>query len=181
MLDGSKSVELRRRRAHLADGTLCLLYASSPKCALVGAIRVAHTDTDGLDALWRRWGPRTAMHRNEFDAYLAGCARACAIVIASTVSFIEPIGLHDLRRRHDPFVTPQSYRFLAAGEYASLLNGEAEQLDFLSTRCLPTATKQGSLRQIVAPGACQEQVTAVGRTYACRFGAKGLPEAPAPR
>ncbi len=148
LLDGSKSVEVRRRRAHLADGALCLLYASSPERALVGAIRVAHTDTDGPDALWRRWGVRTTLDRAEFDAYLAGCAQACAIVVASAVAFTEPIGLHDLRRRHHAFVPPQSYRFLATGEYASLLNGEAEQLELVSPGCLTIATKQMSLRPI---------------------------------
>lgn len=132
LLDGSKSVEVRRRRAHLANGALCLLYSSSPERALVGAIRIARTDTDGPDALWRRWGARTTLHRAEFDAYLAGCTQACAIVIASAIAFIEPIGLDDLRQRHHAFVPPQSYRFLATGEYASLLNGEAEQLGYQS-------------------------------------------------
>lgn len=132
LLDGSKSVELRRRRAHFAEGAVCLLYASSPTRALVGAVRVARTETDKPDALWTRWGAEMALHRNEFDAYLAGRSYACAIVIASVVAFTDPIDLPELRRRRREFVTPQSYRFLGSGEYGSLLNGEAEQVETLA-------------------------------------------------
>lgn len=129
LLDGSKTVELRRRRARLAHGAICLLYASSPQRALVGAIRVAETDTDSPDVLWQRWGSHTALNRSEYDSYLAGCTHACAIVIASAVRFSEPLTLSELRRRRGTsFVTPQSYRFLGADEYRSLLNGEAAQL-----------------------------------------------------
>lgn len=137
LLDGSKSVELRRRRAHLAEGAVCLLYASSPTRALVGALRVARTDTDQPDALWRRWGAAMALNRDEFDSYLVGRAYACAIVVASVVAFADPVELPELRRRRQEFVTPQSYRFLEAGEYGVLLNGQARQIEELgpSGRC----------------------------------------------
>lgn len=128
LLDGSKTVEIRRRRAHIVDGAVCLLYASSPVSAIVGAITVQSTDTGEAHILWQRWGDRTGLSRYEYDSYLDGRSHACAIVLAAAVSFPRPIALAELRQRHRPFVTPQSYRFLAEGELSRLLNGEAAHL-----------------------------------------------------
>ena len=129
LLDGAKTVEIRRRRARIADGSLCLVYASSPVRAVVGAIRVRQTDTDTPDALWSRWGDQAGITRQEFDAYLHGCALPCAIVIEAAVRLPCAITLDELRRRQDAFVTPQSYRFLRAGEFVALTNGQAQRLD----------------------------------------------------
>jgi len=131
LLDGSKTVEIRRRRAHIAGGALCLVYASSPVRALVGAIRVRETDTDTPDALWQRWGMHTGLDRDEYDAYLLGSTQPCAIVVAAATRFIGPVVLPELRRRQHEFVTPQSYRFLRENELSSLLNGQARQLEHL--------------------------------------------------
>lgn len=131
LLDGTKTVEIRRRRAHLADGTLCLLYVSAPVCALVGAIRVSGTDTDTPNALWSRWGDSAGLTRREFDAYLDGSTLPCAILVEAALPLPYAISLNELRRRQNDFVTPQSYRFLRAGELASLTNCQAQQLDWV--------------------------------------------------
>jgi predicted transcriptional regulator len=128
LLNGSKTVEIRRRKAHIADGAICLVYASSPVRALVGAVSVRATDTDLPEALWGRWGAYTGLQRDEYDDYLKDSVKACAIVVSDAVSFPRPVNLSELRRRHRNFVTPQSYRFLGTGELTSLLNGEAAHL-----------------------------------------------------
>lgn len=132
LLDGSKTVEVRRRRARIADGAICLVYASSPVSALVGAVRIRTTDTDRPDSLWSRWGNRTALKRAEYDTYLAGSTRPCAIVVSAAVAFPQAISLSELRRRRHAFVTPQSYRFLDPDELGAVLNGEAVQLEHLA-------------------------------------------------
>jgi predicted transcriptional regulator len=134
LLDGSKTAEIRRRRAHIAPGQVCLIYASSPRCALVGAIRVKLTDTDTPEAVWNRWGPRTALEREEFDAYLKGSDSSCAIVVESAARLPSPIPLAELRRRRERFVAPQSYRFLADDELGTLLNAEAGAFAHLRPR-----------------------------------------------
>ncbi len=131
LLDGSKTVEVRRRRAHIADGAICLVYASSPVSALVGAVRIRTTDTDRPDSLWSRWGNHTALNRAEYDTYIAGSARPCAIIVSAAVAFPQAVSLPELRRRRHAFVTPQSYRFLDPDELGAVLNGEAMQLEHL--------------------------------------------------
>jgi predicted transcriptional regulator len=133
LLDGSKTVEVRRRRARIIDGALCLVYASSPKCALLGAIRVETTDIACPDVLWARHGNAMCLERDEYDSYLEGARQPCAIVVAATTTFATPVELPDLRCRVGSFVTPQSYRFLRDRELASILNGQLLQLDELAT------------------------------------------------
>lgn len=133
LLNGSKTVEVRRRHVRIADGVLCLVYASSPTCALVGAIRVETTYTASPDVLWMRHGDGMGLARTEYDSYLDGAARPCAIVVAAGATFAHPVRLPELRRRHKAFVTPQSYRFLRDRELPLLLNGELRQLEVLAT------------------------------------------------
>lgn len=132
LLDGTKTVEIRRRRAHIAPGSLCLLYASSPVCALVGAMRVCRTETDTPDALWCRWGEETGLDRDEYDDYLAGASLPCAIVVDAVERFATPVALTELRRRQHAFVTPQSYRFLRSDEFTSVMSGQVAQFDRLA-------------------------------------------------
>lgn len=131
LLSGSKTVEVRRRHAKLPSGAVALLYATTPRRELVGAVRIAGTDTDQPDLLWERWGPRTGLLRAEFDEYLADRDVACAIMVDRAVRFRSPIPLPELRKRQPGFVTPQSYRFVDKSECAAILNGNGSQLSRL--------------------------------------------------
>ncbi len=164
LLDGSKTVEIRRRRVRIAAGTICLLYATSPEKSLVGAVTVAATSTCDPAALWQEWGARTELRREEFDDYLAGCTEASAILIASAGAFTEPIPLAELRRRHTSFLAPQSYRFLAREECGSLLNGQAKELSACTARGCPTSAHPGT-----RPG-CAELAAGRGFASAGEFG-----------
>jgi predicted transcriptional regulator len=128
LLDGTKTVEIRRRPVRISEGSLLLLYASSPVRALVGAARVQLVDADTADRLWIRWSTQLGLHRDEYDAYLDGAALPCAIVLSAAGRLVEPIPLHELRRRRADFVTPQSYRSMSAEELSSLTDRRSSQL-----------------------------------------------------
>jgi predicted transcriptional regulator len=139
LLNGTKTVEMRRRSMRFHAGTLCLLYASSPTRSLTGALRVARIDHGTPEELWRRHGPCTALTRDEYDAYLDGRSTACALLVAAVIPFNAPVPLAELRRRSDAFVAPQSYRFVDDGELRTLLNGQAAELAALTAQLsLPT-------------------------------------------
>jgi predicted transcriptional regulator len=134
LLDGTKTVEMRRRPMRLHAGTLCLLYASSPTSALTGALSVADVDHGTPDELWRRHGPRTALTRDEYDDYLDGRSSACALLVTAVIAFHTPVPLAELRRRSEAFIAPQSYRFVDNGELKTLLNGQAAELTALTAQ-----------------------------------------------
>ena len=128
LLNGTKTVEIRRRGARLDSGAICLLYASSPVRALVGAIEVDSVHVAPAAELWNQWGPQTALDRAEFDDYLIGSQSPCANAVRSVMRFESPILLAELRRRHHAFVVPQSYRFIGPDELPNLTNGQTVQL-----------------------------------------------------
>ena len=134
LLNGTKTVEMRRRPMRLHAGALCLLYASSPIRALTGALSVASVDHGTPDDLWRRHGPRTALTRDEYDDYLHGRSTACALLVAAVVTFDTPVALAELRRRSTAFVIPQSYRFVDDREFKTLVNGQAAELAALTAQ-----------------------------------------------
>src|SRR4051794_8665524 len=87
LLDGTKTVEVRRRRVRVPDGAVCLLYASSPMRALVGAITVSTTESASAEDLWSRHGHAMGLDRKEYDEYLEGAANPCAIIVGTATAF----------------------------------------------------------------------------------------------
>lgn len=134
LLDGTKTVEMRRRAVRLCAGAICLLYASAPTRALTGALAVADVEHGTPDELWDRHGGRTALTRDEYDEYLHGRPTASALLIATVIAFHTPVPLDELRRRSNKtFVAPQSYRFVDHREFRALLNGQAAELTALAS------------------------------------------------
>jgi predicted transcriptional regulator len=124
LIDGTKTVEIRRRPTRLAIGDVALVYSSSPTRAIVGAVRISGVATRAPSTVWRRFGPRTALSKAEFDAYVAGSATATAIEVDGFRALLSPVDLSALRTRSAGFVVPQSYRFVQPMEARRLLNGE---------------------------------------------------------
>jgi predicted transcriptional regulator len=124
LLEGSKTVELRRRRWRVPPGSVVLLYASGQRQALVGSIVVCDTVSGTPDEIWASHGDASALTRQEFDEYFAGCSEAVAITVHSARPLFNPVSLGELRRRSASFIPPQSYRYVDPKELSRLLNGE---------------------------------------------------------
>lgn len=129
LLDGTKTIELRRTSWRVAVGTVALLYASGPgRRQLVGSATVDGTFVAPVDAVWREFAGHAAVTRGEFDRYFAGVANGVAIRVRDVRRLPEPIPLAELRRRHPRFRPPQSFRYVDHRELSRLLNGERPQL-----------------------------------------------------
>jgi predicted transcriptional regulator len=124
ILDGTKTVELRRHGWRDALGATALLYSSGPRRALVGSFVVAAVDSGSPTQVWRKYGPRTAVTKREFDEYFAGSSTAVAVVTSHVRRLPEPLTLEELRRRQPAFLVPQSYRYVDTPELGRILNGE---------------------------------------------------------
>lgn len=121
LLSGEKSVELRRVRPAVSDGTVVLLYASSPRMTLVGRARVAEVDVGSLGQIWRKHGSNTGISREEYEGYFAGLQSAVAIKLTDVQRLAQPRPLDDLRQRLSGFQPPQSYRYLDRTQVAALI------------------------------------------------------------
>ncbi len=111
ILDGTKTVELRRVQPSVHAGTIVLLYASSPQRELVGTFRVAGLEVDSISAIWDRYGSECGVSEAEFIDYFAGANQAVAILVDSPVRLSSPQSLEILRDRMVGFHPPQSFRY----------------------------------------------------------------------
>ena len=107
ILDGRKTVELRRRRPSFAEGTTVLIYSSAPDRHVLGSFVAGAILAAAPSELWGRVNERTGISRDVFDEYFAGCDYAYAIEI------LNPKRINATRLRIRP---PQSYLFLRRGD-----------------------------------------------------------------
>lgn len=122
ILSGEKTVELRRNRPRLSNGSLVVLYVSSPVKAVLGAFYVDRVVAASPDALWPLVEAASGLTREEYDAYYAGATQGIGIFVRSAHRIKTPYQLADLRRDSPHFHPPQAFRYLRSlGEFAETL------------------------------------------------------------
>src|SRR3546814_13396265 len=83
LLDGSKTVEFRRRTWSVPDGSTALLYGSRNRRAIVGSLTITSTDVGSRTAMWKSYGDRSGLTRSEYWEYFAGASLAVAINVSN--------------------------------------------------------------------------------------------------
>jgi predicted transcriptional regulator len=113
ILDGTKTVELRRTRIDVSHGDLVLVYESSPTMQVSGIFWVDFIIDGPLSAIWALTRTRCGVTREEFSDYFAGAETAVAIYVDSAQRLRRPVPLARLREMWPGFHVPQSYRYLS--------------------------------------------------------------------
>lgn len=123
ILSGRKTVELRRTRPQeLRQGSLIVLYASSPVKAVLGTAHVESIVATSPESLWSLVKNSAGVTREEFDLYFRGAAEAVGIFIESPATAPAPYELSAIRRDWPDFHPPQAFRYLRTmGEWATQL------------------------------------------------------------
>lgn len=131
ILDGTKTVELRRRRVAVPPGAFVVLYASAPEMALVGTVRVTTVITADPGHLWENVATRAGITRREYDQYAAGADALSALLLDAPSRLLAPVPLTTLRRACPSFTVPQSYRYLNVEELKSIASADAAGAELL--------------------------------------------------
>lgn len=113
ILDGKKTVELRRRKPKVAKGDVVILYATSPQCSVVGSAEIKGITEDSPSAIWVSSGKKAKVPKEDFDAYFESTNMAVAISLKNHQRFAKPIPLARLRKLLSDFSPPQSYRYIS--------------------------------------------------------------------
>lgn len=123
LLDGAKRVELRRIRPQAKPGTLAVIYAASPACAVLGTCVVKAIGAAPPREIWRLHGPDTAITWRDFRDYFAGASRAVAITLTDPARLPQPVPLARLRGTWHGFQPPQSFRYVSSADVAHAIGG----------------------------------------------------------
>jgi predicted transcriptional regulator len=109
---GQKRVEVRRRRPKLNNGDVIAIYATAPRCELVGLTRVVEVHESTPLELWDSVAADAAIDRGRYDRYFAGSKTAIGIVLEDPRPFPRPATLGDLRQIWPGFHPPQGFCYL---------------------------------------------------------------------
>lgn len=112
ILDGTKTVELRRTRPNLPDGSLVILYSSTPTRAVVGWAHLTGIRTGTPVEIWDNYGVAAAIEEPDYDAYFDGTDQAFALELEDVVTAVQPIPLDVIRSIG--IQPPQSWRYVPA-------------------------------------------------------------------
>jgi predicted transcriptional regulator len=111
ILDGTKTVELRRRfTVGVKPGTLALIYTTRPTSALTGFAKIQDVQCLVLNDLWKKHRSAACLEKGDFESYFSGLKRGYAIVLRAAKALSRPVALPELRKRFG-FEPPQSYQY----------------------------------------------------------------------
>lgn len=111
ILDGKKRVEIRRKFNKKWEGEKVILYASSPKKALVGEATISQVVTGKPSIIWEKFEREVSCSKEEFDDYTTAIEKTYAIVLDNIKAYKEEIQLPQLSNMVFKNLTPpQSYR-----------------------------------------------------------------------
>lgn len=112
ILNGRKTVELRKRRPRAEAGTQVVIYATTPTCEVVATATVAKIESNSPGKLWSDVRKFADVEKQAFNAYFLDCELAVGIHLSDVKVLKNPIPLSELRRLWDNFHPPQQFRYL---------------------------------------------------------------------
>lgn len=120
LLNGSKTVEVRRRFPEVAAGTAVVVYSSSPEKAVLGTLRVRHFARTTAEEFWRLHSATVGIGRAELMEYLDGTSWCSALEVEAPNAWTRHVPLDELRLelKLEP---AQSFRYLDSRQYSRLL------------------------------------------------------------
>lgn len=118
ILQGKKTVEIRRTNIKATKGDKVAIYASNPQKQIVGFFTIENIQYENIDRIWSELGEYTCLSGHEYKDYLAGKDKACAITI-SEIEKVEGCSLEEISSKLSIRI-PQSYRYISEDVFCSL-------------------------------------------------------------
>jgi len=112
ILEGLKTVELRRTEPKIEVPTRALLYAASPVRSLIGTCIITSVWSANLGDIWRKHRQEVGLPYREFQQYFKGVDKGTALALIQPQKFSRWVPLQDLRARREGFRPPQSFAYV---------------------------------------------------------------------
>ncbi|MCC6511717.1 MAG: ASCH domain-containing protein [Pirellulaceae bacterium] len=120
ILDGRKTVELRKRIPRASVNEEIAIYCCVPRMAIVATAKIADIQAIEPGSFWELHGKATGVTRLQFNEYYANSTKAVGLFLKNVVAFEIPLGLSELRKAWPGFHPPQQFRYLSASQTAYL-------------------------------------------------------------
>lgn len=126
IMTGRKTIELRRTRPAVAAGQIVAIYASAPRCAVIGTCRVSGIESGPPADIKATHLYATGIDDRAFDSYFQNTNKAVALHLELPHVLREPIPLARLKQsgRAAPV---QTWRFLDWSLFSGLLTSTRDR------------------------------------------------------
>ncbi|HEY1903541.1 MAG TPA: hypothetical protein VGG56_13990 [Terracidiphilus sp.] len=141
ILEGTKTVELRRRKVHAKIGTRIWLYSKVPTARVEGTALIERFQEGDIKGLWAEFSSEVGVSKTEFEAYFRGCNTGYAIVLTGACAVTPAPDLKAIRQKLAGFHPPQFFKRLEPEEVQVLLKGRKMR----SVDRRPSVNRQESL------------------------------------
>lgn len=131
ILDGSKTVELRRTRPAVEVGQPVVIYATAPSAAVVATCCIADIRVGTTAEIWPVVSDLAGVTRIEYDRYFRDSQTAVAIYLGAVQSLVDQVTLSHLRSE-GPFHPPQTWQFLDRARLQQLVGRHPAALSLSS-------------------------------------------------
>lgn len=112
LLSGIKTVELRRRALRIPVGTRIWVYSTLPDAHVRMVATVEKLEEWAPSTIWRKNSKKMALSKLEYDGYVEGCSKVCALHLSSVTPLSNPLPLQKLRDKQQGCNPPQFFKFL---------------------------------------------------------------------
>lgn len=117
LMNGSKSIEIRKQFSDRWTGRNVVFYASKPVRSLVGQATVNSVTKGQPGILWSLFETRMGCSRSEFDAYVGDAAEIAAIEFKNVSRYEDSVRLSKISDLlHEKLTPPQSYLGLTSSK-----------------------------------------------------------------
>jgi len=120
ILDGAKTIELRRRIPALSIGTRLWIYATRPVGAVIGMATVERIVRGDPQEIWLEFGDQAGIDRIDFDAYFDGAEEAVGLLLVDVRRNAEHVEIEQLRCLRNGFHPPQVMMAISSHEAQAL-------------------------------------------------------------
>jgi predicted transcriptional regulator len=120
IMSGKKTLELRKREPKHELPMMAIVYASSPRCEIVGAVEWYGTVCQGVVAFSDHDLGRACVSREQLRKYYSKKTWAYGLCLRNSVTFTKPIPLETMRTAW-LISPPQQWRYIGWETYSDIV------------------------------------------------------------
>lgn len=113
IVDGEKSIELRKSKPKVGQGDYILIYATKPFMKVVGFAKIEQIIDTNPQKMWDSYSEKLGINKLDYDNYFNNSNRAIGIQISSVCKFKKGFLLSDIKKIMPTFSPPQTYLYFS--------------------------------------------------------------------
>ena len=111
ILDGTKTIELRKSKPNVAPGDCMIIYCTSPIKAIVGLATIQEVIIHSPEKMWKLYSETLGIERGDYLNYYGNSEKAVGIVLDQVVKLSNKINLDAIKKQLPTFTPPQTYKY----------------------------------------------------------------------